>query len=417
MIGRLSKSAFRNQGASKEAFGARASLHLMEDEGVLLDQQAQRIYRLNQVSTLLWCCFAEGWSETRTQALLEERCGLSPELAANFMASTQAEWRDMGLLGDGLSQGAAEHERDAPSPLQVDPTPPPAAMRPSTALTRLRYRILDSDIELHGLPEPLADAMDEALGDHGSARLGPAPVICTLIDAADGYVLSDGDRVVDRCAALEAVVPMVKAALIRIAIDHVADHAAAFAVVHAATVYKDGPAVVLPGPSGTGKSTLAASLVLDGWDLAAEDTTVLNDDHSSPVRPLPTALCLKRDAWPVIAAAAPEVERLTIHRRADGKSVRYFTPRRKQETTGVPPAVPIGLIAFPRYMGGAPLSVRRLTLIEAFDRFLAQFYPVSNRFDGKTIDWLIDLLRDVPAIELCYGDGAEAVEAIRTWSK
>lgn len=423
LFGQFPRSAFGDNGAAGEVCSGRVSLHLVDDESVLLDPQAQRIYRLNQASTLLWCCFADGWSEMRTRELFEERGGVSSEVAANWMASTLAEWRDMGLIGDGRSQSvtedesATEDERDAPSSLRGGRALPRGAMPPSTALSRLRYRILDTNIDLHGLPFSLANAMDEALGHLGSARSGSgsgsAPVICTLIDAAEEYVLTDGDRVVDRCAAQEAVVPMVKAALIRIAIDR----AAAFAVVHAAAVYRDGPAVVLPGPSGTGKSTLAANLVLDGWALAAEDITVLGHDQSFPVRPLPTALCLKRDAWPVIAGAAPQVERLTVHRRADGKSVRYFSPRRDQETPGVSPAVAIGLIAFPRYTRGAPLSVRPLSLIEAFDRFLSQFYPVSNRFDGKTIDRLIGLLRGVPAIELCYGDGAEAVDAIRTWSK
>ncbi len=388
-------------------------MHLLDEEGVLFDPRAQRIYRLNQASTLLWCCLAEGWSENRIRALLETRCGLPPERASDYMAWTLAEWRDTGLLADEPSQGAAEDERGALSPLRVDPLPPSAAMPPSTAHRRLGYRILDCDIQLCGLPAPLADSMDEALGRLGSAQLGSAAVICTLVDAADGYVLTDGDRVVDRCTALEAVVPMVKAALIRIAIGR----AAAFAVVHAAAVCRDGPVVILPGPAGTGKSTLAANLVLDGWTLAADDITVLGHDHSFPVRPLPTALCLKTDAWPVIATTAPEVERLTVHRRADGQFVRYFSPRRDREPTGAAASVPIGLIAFPRYMSGAAPSVRHLGLIEAFERFLPQFYPVSNRFDEETIDRLIGLLRRAPTIEVCYGDGSEAVNAIRTWAK
>jgi hypothetical protein len=68
-------------------------------------------------------------------------------------------------------------------------------------------------------------------------------------------------------------------------------------------------------------------------------------------------------------------------------------------------------------VSGAPLSVLRLGQVEAFDRFLPQFYPLSNRFEGETIDRLIGLLRRVPTIELCYGDGAEAVNAIRTWAQ
>lgn len=386
----------------RKAIRARASLHLLGEEGVLLDPQAQRIYRLNPASTLLWCCLAEGWSETRIRELLVERLRLSPEGAANYLASTLAEWRNMGLLGDGRSQGTAGSESGVLSRLGADPSPP------STAHRGLGYRILDCGIELQGLPAPLADAMDEALGHLGSDRLGSAPIICTLVEAADGYILTEDDSIVDRCAAFEAVVPMVKAALIRIAIGR----AAAFAVVHAAAVFRNGRAVILPGPAGSGKSTLAANLVLDGWALAADDTTIIGHDVPCHVRPLPTALTLKTEAWPVIAARAPELMHLTVHRRGDGKQVRYLRPRHEVAAKETESPFPIGLIAFPRYVEGVPLNVRRLDLREAFDRFLPEFYPVSNRFEAETMDRLVGFLRQVTAIELCYGDGAAAAEAI-----
>jgi hypothetical protein len=74
------------------------------------------------------------------------------------------------------------------------------------------------------------------------------------------------------------------------------------------------------------------------------------------------------------------------------------------------------LIAFPRYVDGAPLSVRRLDPGEAFDRFLPQFYPVSNRFEAETMDRLVGFLRQVTAIELCYGDAEAAANAVRKWA-
>jgi len=413
MKNRYATSGFHGQDdASRAAIGARAKLHLVGDGGVLLDPPTQLIYRLNQASTLLWCCFLEGWSENRVRALLEKRCGLSPESADAYIASVLAQWRDLGLLDDGRPQGTAE-EKSAPSPSRVDRAPPLAPSPPSTARRRLGYRILDSAIELRGLPEPLADAMNEALGHLVSTRLGTAPVICTLVETSHGFELTEGNRVIDRCSALDAVVPMVKASIVRVAIDR----ATAFAIVHAAAVCGDGSAVVLPGPAGSGKSTLAASLMLDGWTLAADDITILDTDVLFQVRPLPTALCLKTDAWPVIAARAPEVTRLTVHRREDGQQVRYLRPLQDLAGKESDPSFPIGLIAFPQYVDGAPLSVRCLDPGEAFDRFLPEFYPVSNRFEAETMDRLVGFLRQVTAIELCYGDGAAATETLRKWTQ
>jgi energy-coupling factor transporter ATP-binding protein EcfA2 len=413
MKNRYATSGFHGQDdASGAAVGARAKLHLVGDGGVLLDPLTQRIYRLNQASTLLWCCFLEGWSEDRVQALLEKRCGLSHERAEAYIATVLAEWHDLGLLDDGQPQGAAEEEGDALSPSRVDPAPPLAPVPPSTG-RRLGYRILDSAIELRGLSEPLADAMDEALGHLKSTRLGTAPVICTLVETSHGYELTEGNRVIDRCSALDAVVPMVKAAIVRVAIHR----ATAFAIVHAAAVCRDENAVVLPGPAGSGKSTLAASLMLDGWTLAADDITILDHDTPFHVRPLPTALCLKTDSWPVVAEKAPEVDRLPIHRRADGQSVRYLPPRDAEPGTANSASVGVGLIAFPQYRAQAPLKVRRLNASEVFDRFLPQFYPVSNRFEGETMERVVGFLRQVPAIELFYGDGEAAAEAVRKWAQ
>jgi HPr kinase/phosphorylase len=45
--------------------------------------------------------------------------------------------------------------------------------------------------------------------------------------------------------------------------------------IHATTVAIDGRAIVLRGPSGSGKSDLALRLIVDGADLVADDRTEL----------------------------------------------------------------------------------------------------------------------------------------------
>ncbi|MEO1020535.1 MAG: PqqD family protein, partial [Pseudomonadota bacterium] len=79
-----------------------ASLHLIDDWGVLLDPLKQRIYRLNRTSAFLWCCFAEGWSRQRVEKLLSDQHGLSRQQSAAYVDSALAEWRDAGLIGDGI---------------------------------------------------------------------------------------------------------------------------------------------------------------------------------------------------------------------------------------------------------------------------------------------------------------------------
>jgi hypothetical protein len=54
-------------------------------------------------------------------------------------------------------------------------------------------------------------------------------------------------------------------------------------VLHASTVVVDGHAVSFAGPSGRGKSTLAAAMTRAGYALIADDMTVINADAAPPL--------------------------------------------------------------------------------------------------------------------------------------
>ncbi len=52
-------------------------------------------------------------------------------------------------------------------------------------------------------------------------------------------------------------------------------------VIHGAVVARDGEALVLVGPSGQGKSTLAAAALLAGWDLLGDDLAIVHPHQPS----------------------------------------------------------------------------------------------------------------------------------------
>jgi hypothetical protein len=389
---------------SGSAFHSEASLHILGDRGVLLDPRTQRLYRLNELATLLWCCFEEGWSTGRTSALLQDRCGISAEQASCFIASALADWRGLGLIG---CKGSGEPLESALSPPPESPLAAPSAPVPATPSSRA-YRILDSVIELRGLAESLLAPLDDVLGQ-GSAGQAPAGrVVCTLASEGSGFTLYEEGEPIDACEAEEAIVPMLKAALVRMAVERTPG----IALVHAAAVAARGRGFVMPAPAGSGKSTLAAALVLDGWQLLADDTTLLSSSCSA-IRPVRTALCLKEGAWPVIAARAKSLEGLPVHRRADGHLVRYLPLPQRGAGEDDAALVPMSFVIFPRYGAGEPLELRPLDPDETFDRFLPEFYPLANRFDRQLLDELVAALRQAQAFELSYGDLDAAMSAVR----
>lgn len=84
--------------------------------------------------------------------------------------------------------------------------------------------------------------------------------------------------------------------------------------VHAAALARDGRAVLLVGPSGTGKSTLAFQAAESGWDLVGDDFVLV---HSNRVYPVYTrgklhdqSIPVLSRTWQILNAASPDQKRI-----------------------------------------------------------------------------------------------------------
>jgi hypothetical protein len=93
-------------------------------------------------------------------------------------------------------------------------------------------------------------------------------------------------------------------------------------MLHAATLSRDGDAMLIVGPPGAGKSTLAIVLGSAGFALEGDDAVELFPDGQ--VRALSFPLTVKHGAWPIVAALRPEVLSAPTYLRADGKRLRYL---------------------------------------------------------------------------------------------
>ena len=68
-----------------------------------------------------------------------------------------------------------------------------------------------------------------------------------------------------------------------------------YLLVHASAVERGGKAVIMPGDSGSVKSTLAALLAENGWRLLADEFVII-DTTNGLIRPFPRAISLKNSA-------------------------------------------------------------------------------------------------------------------------
>lgn len=76
-------------------------------------------------------------------------------------------------------------------------------------------------------------------------------------------------------------------------------------VLHAAAIERDGQAVILPAPPGSGKSTLCAALVSTGWRLLSDELALISLAGELTVAPVCRPVSLKNDSIDIIARRVP----------------------------------------------------------------------------------------------------------------
>ncbi len=180
-----------------------------------------------------------------------------------------------------------------------------------------------------------------------------------------------------------------------------------FLLLHAASVEKDGQALILTGESGSGKSTLSAVLAANGWRFMG-DEFVLIDPATGRMHPFPRPVSLKNDSIALMEGLVPADRfgpRLTgtpkgdiCHLRPDAAAIAAM------DRTGVP-----RLILFPRF--GAEAAVRSVPPGEVFVR-LTQASTNYTALGERGFDALTRLVTTVPAKAIDYPDTATAIQMV-----
>lgn len=139
----------------------------------------------------------------------------------------------------------------------------------------------------------------------------------------------------------------------------VSNHCHQYLSLHAAVAERNGKALILPAPPGSGKSTLCAALIHRGWRLLSDELTLI-DPASGKIQPLPRPVSLKNQSIDVIQAFAPKavfnppvadtIKGTVAHMRAPLDALQ-----RSQEM-----ALP-GWVVLPRYSPAAPALLKPMS--------------------------------------------------------
>lgn len=178
-------------------------------------------------------------------------------------------------------------------------------------------------------------------------------------------------------------------------------------VLHAACVARNGRAVILPAPPGSGKSTLCAALVQRGWRLLSDELTLVDFD-AVRIWGLARPVNLKNQSIAVIQRFAPNAFLSTpVHDTTKG-TVALMAPPASSVDSVAQPAEPAWLV-LPRYVSGAKAELKPMPSGQAFMQIAdnAMNYHVLGRQGFDTVGLLSQRCQ---SFSFSYGHLEEAIE-------
>ena len=144
----------------------------------------------------------------------------------------------------------------------------------------------------------------------------------------------------------------------------VSSHINNYLIVHAAVIEKDGFSVIMPAPPGSGKSTLTAALIQEGWRLLSDELTII-DINTGMVLPFPRPVSLKNQSIEIIKKYYPE----TIFGPMSVDTVKGSVASLKPPTLSIKQQLlpcPVGWIIFPKFEAGIDADLSEKSRAHSF---------------------------------------------------
>jgi hypothetical protein len=379
----------------------------LDDDWVVFSEESQSLVALNATAGFLVRKLQEG-APSLTDSLVAEM-GVAPRDAQGWVSATLDALSSQGLLDDGripvpLPMDNAESDEEIARRTADMP-----ALAPYTPCVEGRYRLLGTCVLIRYAHGAQMRMVDTVIG-HLKADENTAPTLAidiTGVPTREGQIVSDiycNGKPEAQAGRLSKLGPLVKAALWREAVnssDFLLD-------LHAGVVGRNGRCILLPAAAGSGKSSLTAALVHAGYDYFSDEVALV-EPGTFRVRPVPLATCVKSTAWDLMSRYYPELPTFPIHRRDDGKVVRYVPPHpaRIQKT----PAL-VSHIFFPRYVEGQATQLKPLARSDALARLMDQCLALRLRLDQGSVGELIRWIAGIDCYALTFSSLDEAVARI-----
>jgi len=180
-----------------------------------------------------------------------------------------------------------------------------------------------------------------------------------------------------------------------------------YLAIHAAVLEREGQALIMPAPPGSGKSTLCAVMMQEGWRLLSDEMCLI-DLESHQINPFVRPVSLKNESLELIAKWYPAARIKQITPGTTKGTVGYLLPNEASWQNFTQSATPAWVI-FPQYVKEQiDIALNPISKADAF-MHLAHNSFNYNVLSEKAFDCLSRVTQLTQAYRLEYSDIDQAI--------
>jgi hypothetical protein len=347
------------------------------DEGLLLARRTDdRLFLFNGSARFMWEQLAAGVDESEIPARVSSNYGIAITQSRKDFQTTLRRWRRERLL-------------------------PRGGMLQCYELAGLAFNVRFHDAGIADHIRPIL------------AHLSAGPELQSQHQALLEFDFESRDsRVVVTANGIQLIrtdsVGKAIEKLILYLFHYVRDHLDWKVSVHAAAVATTQGCLLLPGSSGSGKSSLTAALLAhDDVEYVADDMALLTGP-SLDVVPVAMPLVLKSGSWQALESLLPGLAEKATYSRL-GKDSRYWAPP-CERIADKPRAVQA--IVFPRYAETSGIEMVAISPLETMGRLTAAPCALRPPITATALGEIASFAHRVPGYVLTYGALDAACSAV-----
>jgi len=363
---------------------------------VLFKAGTRRLWVLNHTAAVVWCLLDEAGCVQDLINGLIARFKVAESTAARDVTEILRYFKEEGLLSGGIS-GAGEFDEDEPLDLTLKgPKVKKSGSWPLQCYFSTPNLALEFCAEDLVSGREYCSVMNYLRLENHNARLDAKIWVPRSLERGKWDIALNGHLFFTGLTGNEVLphIFMLTFALAARALDDKL-------LFHAAVLGRAGKAVILPGETGTGKTTLTAVLIRQGWKFFSDELAVI-DPERLVITPFPLPMTIKSGSVPLIEPFYPDLGRIKEYQRPDGKIVRYLAPPVESLADGSEEAE-IAAIIFPVLQNSGSPRLAKIEKITALRR-LARTGSTQRELQSTDVRALITIMEDTPCYDMLYTD-------------